>query len=40
MYTIVYTDNIYDDIMQYMTEVCHPDQYTLMKIFGMPVYDA
>lgn len=40
MYTIQYTDNIYNDIMQCITKVCHQDQYTLMKIFGCIVYDA
>ena len=40
MYTIVYNDNIYNDIMQYISGVCHPDQFTLMKIFGQDVYDA
>lgn len=40
MYTIVYTDNIYNDIVQYINKVCHPDQFALMKIFGINVYDA
>ena len=40
MYTIEYKDNIYNDIMECIKEVCNPDQYTLMKIFGVVVYDA
>lgn len=40
MYTIEYKDNIYSDIMECIKEVCSPDQYTLMKIFGVIVYDA
>ena len=40
MYTIVYTDDIYNDIASYITQVCHKDQLTLMKIFGIEVYDA
>ena len=40
MYTIEYKDNIYSDIVGCIAEVCHPDQFTLMKIFGIVVYDA
>ena len=40
MYTIEYKDNIYSDSMECIKEVCSPDQYTLMKIFGVVVYDA
>lgn len=40
MYTIIYSDNVYNTIMEYITKVCHKDQYTLMKVFGVNVYDA
>lgn len=40
MYTIEYKDNIYSDIVGCIAEVCHPDQFTLMKIFGIVVCDA
>lgn len=40
MYTIEYNNNIYSAIAEYIFKVCHPDQYTLMKIFGVTVGDA
>ena len=40
MYTIQYTPNIYSDIIDCISKVCHPEQYELMKIFGITVGDA
>lgn len=40
MYTIEHNNNVYSDIVEYISKVCHPDQYELMKIFGIVVGDA
>lgn len=40
MYTIEYNNNVYSDIVECISKLCHPDQYTLMKIFGITVGDA
>ena len=40
MYTIQYNYNIYSEIIECISKVCHPDQYELMKQFGIVVGDT
>ena len=40
MYSITYKPNVYSEIIECISKVCHPVQYELMKCFGITVGDA